>query len=348
MRPRELIFGAAAAGLLATYLIFGSQLYASIGPVAAPPTPTPTAPRSEIPAPRVPGTVSFVIQGDVYVIRDGKLRHETSEGRNQQPGLSVDGTVLVFARRGQIDGRRVLGTGEVVNAQLGYSDLITKPATGGAETIVITGLIRQDRAGGFHQVAWNLSPAFSPDGRRLAFIQDDGDSAADLIIVDIATKRATPISRGAELADVSWSADGKTIATTTYNLETPGLLLWNVDRPGTATRVAGLPQGEPYRPSFSADGKWLVYTLRRDGRNDLHAIEIATGRDVTLSGDGRSWNGVFSPDGQWVAFLREQGGVIDLYAMELAEALTGGLPRAPVKLTAGQGIDGGSRPAWAR
>lgn len=347
MQRRELIFGAIAAGLLAMYLVFGSQLYSSIGPVSAPPTPTPTAPRSELPAPRVPGTVAFVIQGDVYVMRDGKFHHETSEGRNQQPGLSADGSVLVFARRGQIDGRRVLGTGAAVNARLGYSDIVTKPSTGGAETIVVGGLI-QRRSDGFHQVAWNLSPAFSPDGRRLAFIQDDADGAADLVVIDIATKRPMLISQGAELADVSWSADGKTIATTSYNLDTPGFLLWNADRPGAAaTRLAGLPEGEPYRPSFSADGKWLVYTLRHDGRNDLHAIEVATGRDVTLSGDGRSWNGVFSPDGRWVAFLREQGGVIDLYAMELADALTGGLPRPPVKVTTGQGIDGASRPAWA-
>ena len=345
MRPRELIFGAIAAALLATYLIFGSQLYASVGPVTAPPTPTPTAPRSEQPAPRVPGTLAFVIQGDVYVMRDGKFHHETSEGRNQQPDLSADGNVLVFARRQQIDGRRVLGTGEVVNARLGYSDIVTKSSTGGAETIVFSGLVRRD-TGGFHTVAWNLSPTFSPDGRRIAFIQDDADGAADLVVIDVATKRLVTHSQSAELADISWSADGRTIATTTYNLDEPGFLLWNADRPGTATRVSGLPQGEPYRPSFSSDGKWLVYTLRHDGRNDLHAIEIASGRDVTLSGDGQSWNGVFSPDLRWVAFLREQGGVIDLYAMELADALTGGLPRPPVKLTKGQGIDGASRPAW--
>ena len=348
MRPRELIFGAVAAGLLATYLVLGSQLYASVGPVSAPPTPTPTAPRSEQPAPRVPGTLSFVIQGDVYVMREAKFHHETSEGRNQQPGLSADGTVLVFARRQQIDGRRVLGTGEVVNARLGYSDLVTKSSAGGAESIVLTGLLTRDQAGGFHRVAWNLAPAFSPDGRRIAFIQDDADGAADLIVIDVATKVRTPVSAGAELADPAWSPDGRTVATTTYNLDTPGFLLWNIDRPGAATRVTGLPEGEPYRPSFSPDGRWLVYTLRHDGRNDLHAIEIASGRDVTLSGDGRSWNGVFSPDGRWLAFHREQGGVIDLYAMELGDALTGGLPRPPMKLTAGQGIDGASRPAWAR
>lgn len=348
MRPRELIFGVIAIVLLASYVAFGSRLYASVGPVAGPPTPTPTAPRSEQPAPRVPGTLAFVIQGDVYVMRDGRFQHQTSEGRNQQPALSADGSVLAFVRRQQIDGRRILGTGEIVNARLGYSDLMTKPSAGGAESILLTGLLQRDQGGGFHRVAWDLAPAFSPDGRRVAFIQDDADGAADLVVVDVQTKRVTPFSQGAELADPAWSPDGRTIATTTYNLDTPGLLLWSVDRPGTATRAAGLPDGEPYRPSFSPDGKWLVYTLRRDGRNDVHAYELATRRDLTLTGDGRSWNPVFSPDGSWVAFLREQGGVIDLYAMELADALSGGLPRPAVKLTSGQGIDGASRPTWAR
>lgn len=346
MRPRELIFGAIAAGLLATYLVFGSQLYASVGPVTAIPTPTPTAPRTELPAPRVPGTISFVLQGDVYVMRDAKFHHETSEGRNQQPALSVDGSVLMFARRGEIDGQRVLGGGQVVNARLGYSDIVTKPATGGTETIVLAGLRRRD-ARGFHEVSWYLSPALSPDGRRLAYIEDDGQGGADLALLNIATKRRTPLSQSANLADPAWSPDGKTVVTTTYNLETPGFLLWSVDG-GTAQRLGGLPAGDAYRPSYSPDGKWLVYTLRRDGRNDVHAIEVRTGRDVTLTGDGRSWNGVFSPDGAWVAFTREQGGVIDLYAMELADALAGGLPRPPVKLSGGQGIDGASRPAWGR
>lgn len=346
MRPRELIFGAIAVALLATYLSFGSQLYASLGPTSSLPTPTPTAPRSELPVLRLQGTLSFVIQGDVYVMRDGKLRHETSEGRSQQPGLSADGSVLVFARRGEIDGQRLLGGGQVVNARLGYADVISKPSMGGPETVLLSGLRRRD-ARGFHDVSWYLSPALSPDGRRLAFIEDDGLGGADLVILDMATKRRTPLSQSANLADPSWSPDGRSIVTTTYNLDTPGFLIWNADR-GTAQRLAGLPEGEAYRPSYSPDGRWLIYTLRHDGRNDLHAIEVATGRDVTITGDGRSWNGVFAPDGRSVAFLREQSGVIDVYAMELGDALTGGLPRAATKLTAGQGIDGASRPAWSR
>jgi Tol biopolymer transport system component len=94
---------------------------------------------------------------------------------------------------------------------------------------------------------------------------------------------------------------------------------------------------------------WIVYTLRHPGGgNDVHAVEVKTGRDVAITSDGKSWNGVFSPDGASVAFLRESAGAIDLYAMELGSALTGGKPNAPVKLTRGEGIDGESRPAWGK
>ena len=41
-------------------------------------------------------------------------------------------------------------------------------------------------------------------------------------------------------------------------------------------------------------------------------------------------------------------GTIDLYAMDLGSALTGGSPKAAVKLTRGEGIDGESRPAWGK
>lgn len=346
MRRRELIFAAIAAALLVTYLVFGAGLYAVVGPVADP-TPTPEKPRAPVTAPRVPGSIAFALRGDIYLLRDGTYAPLTSEGRNQQPSLAVDGATLVFARREQIDGKRIVD-GQQVPARLGYSSVVRKPSAGGPEEVVVDGLRQRQGSTGLHAVSWYLAPTLAPDGRRLAYLEDDGDGAADLGVIDLATRRRMLFSSGADLADPAWSPDGKTIATTTYRAAAPGILLWNAERPGVATRLQKLPEGEPYGPSYSADGKWLVYTLRLDGRNDVHAFELATGRDVSLTRDGRSWNGALSPDGAWVAFLRERGGVVDLYAMELAAALAGGVAREPLKLTRGEGIDGGSRPAWAR
>jgi Tol biopolymer transport system component len=363
---RDLTFGALAVALVVLYMWGASQLAPVVGPAASSPTPTPTRPAEQTGVPRVPGAIAFVLRGDVYLLRDGRYAPLTSEGRNSEPALSADGATLYFVRREQIDGTRV-SDGALVNARLGYSDIVRKPAGGGTEEIVVTGL-RQKRASGQHAVSWFLGPALSTDARRLAVFEDDGDGAADLEVIALSvapsgtarptttapratlTARPVPVvlSQGADLADASWSPDGKTIAVTSYNTDTPGILLWSADKAGIAERLKDLPQGETYRPAFSPDGRWLLYTLRKDGKNDLHAYELSSKRDVALTSDGRSWSGVLSPDGAWLAFLRERGGTIDLYAMELGDALSGGKPKDAVKLTRGEGIDGASRPSWSR
>ena len=344
MRQREVLFGLIAAVLLVAYGVLGSRVAPLLVPVGTP-TPTPTKPVTAVPAPRVPGTIAFMLRGDVYVLTDGKYVNVTSEGRNESPALSSDGRTLLFARTETIDGKRIVD-GNVTPATLHYADIIAKGSNGGAETILVTGL-QQKSASGFHRVVWQDDPAVSPDGTKFAIVvaPDDGTDDSDLFVYDMrstasAPKRLAVLSQGSNLADAAWSPDGKTIAVTSYTLGVPRILLVPTDgRAATPQKITA--EGEPYRPSFSPDGRWLVYTLRHPtGGNDVHAVEIATGNDVALTSDGKSWNGVFSPDGQYIAFLRENAGVIDVYAMELGPALTGGSPKPAIKLTRGEGIDG--------
>ena len=350
-RIRDAVFALVAMALAVLYVWAGSQLSGLVGTAASSPTPVATVPVERTNAPRIPGAIAFVSRGDVFILRDGRNSQLTSEGRSSQPFLSRDGGTLYFVRTDQIDGQSI-DDGRVVNALLRYSSVVRKPAGGGTEEIVLNGL-RQRSPSGLHVVSWYIGPALSADGSRLAVTVDDGDGAADL--GTLAVSRAIPqgarptlLSQGAELADAAWSPDGKQIAVTTYNTDVPGILVWSVDRPGTATRLDDLPDGEAYRPSFSPDGDWLVYTLRYNGRNDLHAYELATGKDVALTADGKSWDAIFSPDGDRVAFLREVNGVIDLYAMEIGDALTGGAAKQSQRLTSGEGIDGTSGPTWSR
>jgi len=284
----------------------------------------------------------------VYVLREGRYAPLSAEGRSAEPDLSDDGATLLFTRRETIEGRSVVD-GQVVNARLGYTVVVRKPSGGGEEELVLDGL-RVEQSDGFHQVWWYSGPALDPQGERIAVIAAAQGATADLHVVTLPRSgrpAVLPLSRGAELADPAWSPDGTAIATTTYNTAVPGILVWDSERPGVAERLE-LPEGEAYRPSFSPDGEWIVYTLRSNGRNDLHAFELATGTDVALTTDGRSWSPTFSPDGDWLAFLRERDGTVDLYAMELGEALRGGTPKEALKLTRGEGVDAESRPSWGR
>ena len=344
--PRELIFGVIAIGLVIGYGVLGSGAASLVLP-AGTPTPTPTKPVSAVAAPQIPGTIAFALRGDVYVLRDGKYVGVTSDARSTQPNLSPDGRTLLFVRAEAINGKREVD-GQVTPAILRYTDIVKKDASGSTETIVLTGLL-VTAPSGFHSVAWLTGPALSPDAKLFAVTTDAVAGASDLEIFDAQTgKRISILSQGAFLADPAWSPDGKTIAVTSYTSGEPRILLVPSDGREAAALAIKDATGERYRPSYSPDGVWITYTLRHEGRNDIHAVEVKTGQDVALTSDGKSWNGVFSPDGRQIAFLRETGGLIDLYVMDVADALVGGPARAAIKLTRGEGIDGDSRPAWGR
>lgn len=346
MRWRELVFGAIAIVLVIGYGVFGARA-APLLVSAGTPTPTPSKPVSAVPAPQISGAIAFTLRGDIYLLRDSKYVNLTSDGRSFAPNLSADGRTLLFSRVETIDGKRTVD-GQVVPAVLHYTNVVTKDTSGGTETILLNGL-RQRSASGFHNVAWQDSPALSPDGKRFAVVTDVDGSGSDLEIYDTATgKRLSRLSQGSNLADPAWSPDGKTIAVTSFTLGAPYILMIAGDG-SHADPLKISADGEFYRPSFSPDGVWLIYTLRHTtGGNDVHAVEIKTGKDTALTSDGKSWNGVFGADGTSVAFLRETSGTIDLYAMDLGSALTGGSAKAAVKLTRGEGIDGESRPTWSR
>lgn len=344
---RELAFGAIAIALVVGYGVLGSRAAPLVLPAGSP-TPTPTKPVSAVPAPQIQGTIAFALRGDVYVLRDGKYVSVTSDARSIQPNLSGDGRTLLFVRSEAINGKRIVD-GQITPAILRYTDIVKKDAGGGAESIVLTGLLVSSPAGS-HIVAWLTGPALSPDAKQFAVTTDAAvNGASDLEVFDALTgKRALLLSQGSFLADPAWSPDGKTIAVTSYTQGEPRILLVSSDGRAAVPLTVKGATGEAYRPSYSPDGAWITFTLRHDGRNDVHAVEVKTGQDVALTSDGKSWNSVFSPDGKQIAFLRESGGVIDLYVMDVMEALTGGPLRAPQKLTRGEGIDGDSRPAWGR
>jgi dipeptidyl aminopeptidase/acylaminoacyl peptidase len=343
---RELVFGMIAIGLVVGYGVLGARAAPLVIP-AGTPTPTPTKPVSAVPAPQTAGTIAFALRGDVYILRDGKYVSVTSDARSLQPNLSEDGRTLLFARAEAINGKRNV-EGQVTPAILRYTDIVKKDSTGGAESIVLTGLLASSPSG-FHTVAWFNGPALSPDAKQFAVTTDAVDGASDLEIFDLQTgKRSLLLSQGSFLADPTWAPDGKTIAVTSYKVGEPRILLVPADGRAAAPLAIKGTAGETYRPSYSPDGIWITYTLRHDGRNDVHAVEVKTGRDIELTTDGKSWNSVFSPDGKQLAFLRESGGVIDLYMLDVSDALAGGPARTAVKLTRGEGIDGDSRPAWGR
>lgn len=192
-------------------------------------------------------------------------------------------------------------------------------------------------------------PAWSPDGRRIAFVSDrEGGDALWVIGVDGANLR-----RVAELAyEPAWSPDGRTIAA--YHIEggEDGVFLFDVDG-GSPPRLA-LAQGR--MPSFSEDGRYIV-AVRSDATGDrLWVADLQSDRDTPLSGaiEGVAWPS-WGPRGPRLAYERVVGGRKQVYVAAVIEsrplaALTepaaGSSVRGAVRVRGTAALEGGQVASW--
>jgi Tol biopolymer transport system component len=139
-------------------------------------------------------------------------------------------------------------------------------------------------------------PAWSPDGRSIAFIGTNLRTAdprlygRDLILLDLETGNLRTVYRcGRECsqqAGLAWSPTGRSIA---FGL---GSGLSVVDADGSDLRQ--LTNGQDVDPSWSSDGRWIVFTryLPREA-DGISTIDVRDGHvSIVVPGSGR-WSYLF-------------------------------------------------------
>ena len=121
--------------------------------------------------------------------------------------------------------------------------------------------------------AW--SPAWSPDGTRIAYEALDSGHVLGLYVLDVASGESTQVT--------GVNAD--------------------YERAGDAT----LRAGQPLEPQFTPDGSSLVYTGGSEGHPVIRIVPVAGGNSTVLIGPRGNLrdaeNGSLSPDGSLVTFL---------------------------------------------
>jgi Tol biopolymer transport system component/DNA-binding winged helix-turn-helix (wHTH) protein len=161
-------------------------------------------------------------------------------------------------------------------------------------------------------------PAFSPDGKQLAFIRTNGKLTVGEIFLMNANGGST---RRMTFDDVSidsspvWTRDGKYIL---FSSKRTGLAtIWRISASGgTPTQVATVG-AKAIRPAISPSGTQLAFDQPMSN-SSLWSLSVAdlsknyVRRQVTAS-KGRNGAAELSPDGSRVAFVSDRSGSDEIY-----------------------------------
>lgn len=257
--------------------------------------------------------LAFVAGGRAWrVDADGTdLAPLTPEGQQVlSPAWSPDGTrvayTLLAAGRGSIQVRPVSGGAPV-----------QVPSTG---------------------TALNFAPAFSPDGRTLAFARAD-ENGTDLWSANVqeqcCVQRLT-VGRFADNLSPTFAPDGRRIAFVSTRAGSPQLYVMDADG---ADQEALAPfdfgvTGGSYAPEWSPDGALVAFHRDVGGAPQVFVADVAGRRVRQLTSQGRNEDATWAPDGRHLAFVSDRSGrrqvwVIDLETGRVRQVATPGVARLP-------------------
>jgi Tol biopolymer transport system component/DNA-binding winged helix-turn-helix (wHTH) protein len=169
-------------------------------------------------------------------------------------------------------------------------------------------------------------PAFSPDGKQVAFVWNGGKGEHQHIYVKIIGSE-TPLRLTTEDADdfsPVWSPDARSIAFLRDMGDDHAIYVVPA-LGGPARRVyktASEIEWDRGALSWSPDGKRLIFPDGKTANSPsvIFSLDLATGTAQAITTPPRLWDGdacpAFSPDGSKIAFARGvEGWVRDLYIM---------------------------------
>ncbi|MEO6923596.1 MAG: winged helix-turn-helix domain-containing protein, partial [Bryocella sp.] len=174
-------------------------------------------------------------------------------------------------------------------------------------------------------------PAFSPDGKSIAFVQNPGTGTPRKIFVKtIGSEAQTPVtSVDDQEYSPAWSPDGKSIAYLSKSPTGLGIFIAQVDGKDAPLKVY-IPQQpsqwEQGALSWSPDGASLIFPDHSGTQpnSSIYQLDVKTRAVHSITSPPAGWEGdlnpAYSPDGTRIAFTRaSETAVRDIYWITLAD-----------------------------
>lgn len=257
-------------------------------------------------------------------VRGGRVYRVDSDGADVVQ-LSASGSGA-FSATWAPEGQRVVYT----EFTRGLGRLVVQSITGGQREVVppTTEFL-------------NFAPAWSPDGRTLAFSRanEEGTQIYAYNLVEHCCLERLTAGRFSDNLSPTFSPDGRRIAFVSTRAGSPQIYAMSADGTGQelfAPFDYGVT-GSSYAPEWSPDGLHLAFHRDVAGSYQVFVMDVASRTVRQLTSAGRNEDATWAPDGRHLAFVSSRTGTRQIWVMDMDTGRVRQLTR----------LDGTRLPSWS-